>query len=150
MENNNNANQANNNIGDQNNNNQNRARTMHDFISPNIMEDQSSIIRPTVANNNFEIKPVMIQIVQNSQFNGLPYVDASAHLIRFLEYHTTIKMNGVSKDAIRLLLFPFSLNNRAQRWFTKLPPNSIHTWPEMYNLFFNKYFSPAKVLKDIK
>ena len=50
-------------------------------------------------------------------------------------------------EAIRLILFPFSLMDRAKRWFTSLPPNSINTWQELYNAFFNKYFPPAKVLK---
>ena len=56
-------------------------------------------------------------------------------------------MNEVQPEAIQLILFPFSLVDRAKRWFISLPPNSINTWQELYNAFFNKYFSPAKVLK---
>ena len=56
-------------------------------------------------------------------------------------------MNGVSSEAIRLILFPFSLTDKAARWFSGLPPNSIRTWNEMYTVFFNKYFPPAKALR---
>ena len=68
-------------------------------------------------------------------------------MTQFLEYCSTFKMNGVQPKVIQLILFPFSLMDRAKRWFTSLPPNSINTWQELYNAFFNKYFPPTKVLK---
>ena len=45
---------------------QNGQRTMRDYVSVNVQSDQNPIVRPTVAANNFEIKPAMIQIIQNS------------------------------------------------------------------------------------
>ena len=42
---------------------QNRHRTMRDYISPNVQSDQNPIVRPTVATNNFDIKPTMIQMI---------------------------------------------------------------------------------------
>ena len=39
---------------------QNGQRTMRDYVSPNVQSDQNLIVRPTVAANNFEIKPAMI------------------------------------------------------------------------------------------
>ena len=128
-------------------NGQNGQRTMRDYMSPNIQSDQNLIVRPVVAANNFESKPAMIQMIQSSQFSGLHHEDPFGHMTRFLEYCSTFKMNGVQPEAIRLILFPFSLMDRAKRWFTSLPPNSINIWQELYNAFFNKYFSPAKVLK---
>ena len=42
---------------------QNGHRTMRDFVSPNVQGDQTPIVRPAVAANNFEIKPAMIQMI---------------------------------------------------------------------------------------
>ena len=42
---------------------QNGQRTMRDFVSPNVQGDQTPIVRPVVATNNFEIKPAMIQMI---------------------------------------------------------------------------------------
>ena len=39
---------------------QNGQRTMRDFVSPNVQGDQTPIVRPAVAANNFEIKPAII------------------------------------------------------------------------------------------
>ena len=94
---------------------QNGQRTMRDFVSPNVQGDQTLIIRPAVVANNFEINLAMIQMIQNSPFNRLPHEDPFGHMSRFLEYYSTFKMNGVQPDAIRLILFPFSLMDRAKR-----------------------------------
>ena len=41
------------------------------FAMPDISGSFGGIVAPTIANNNFEIKPSIIQIVQNNQFGGL-------------------------------------------------------------------------------
>ena len=98
-----------------NNNNNNRIedeanRTMYDYARPSLDETQTCIARPNVAANNFEIKPNVIQMVQQLvQFGGLLDEDPNAHIASFIEICDTFKINGVSDDAIRLRLFPFSL-----------------------------------------
>ena len=47
-------------------NGQNGQRTMRDYVNPNVQSDQNSIVKPVVIANNFEIKPAMIQMIQNS------------------------------------------------------------------------------------
>ena len=81
-------------------NGQNGQRTVRDYVSPNIQSDQNPIVRPVVAANNFEIKPAMIQMIQNSRFSRLPHEDPIGHMTQFLEYCSTFKMNGVQPEAI--------------------------------------------------
>src|SRR6185437_1049260 len=56
-------------------------------------------------------------MVQASPFCGKANENASAHLQQFLELCSTFVIKGVSQDAIRLRLFPFSLLGRAKQWF---------------------------------
>ena len=42
--------------------------------------------------------------------------DLSAHIANFLEILDTYKENGVSDNAIRLRLFPFSLRDKEKDW----------------------------------
>ncbi|GJW48996.1 reverse transcriptase domain-containing protein [Tanacetum coccineum] len=90
----------------------------------------------------------MIQQVQNScQFHELPGDDANKHLDKFLTITQSMKQNGVTDDALRLYLFPYSLTHHATAWFDRLPKNSIHTFEEMVSKFLSKYFPPSMVTK---
>ncbi|XP_038976409.1 uncharacterized protein LOC113461320 [Phoenix dactylifera] len=129
-----------------NQDNQNK-RLLSDYAVPNVNGAQPSIVRPTVNANNFEIKPGLIQMVQQEQFGGGPSEDPHAHLANFLEICDTIKMNGVSDDAIRLRLFPFSLKDKAKAWLNSKAPNSFTTWNALSQAFLSKYFPPGKTAK---
>ena len=100
-------------------------RTLGDFAMPDISGSFGGIVTPTIANNNFEIKPSIIQMVQNNQFWGLQGEDSYAHILTFLNVCATFKINGVTDDAIRLRLFPFSDRDKAQLWLASLPNESI-------------------------
>ncbi|KAL5562070.1 hypothetical protein UlMin_031817 [Ulmus minor] len=123
-----------------------RNRALKDYSIPNV--GISSIQRPPIQANNFEIKPAIIQMIQNSvQFGGLPNDDPNLHIANFLEICDTFKHNGVTDDAVRLRLFPFSLNSKAKAWLTSLPAGTITTWNGLANVFLTKYFPPAKSAK---
>ena len=115
-------------------------RALKEYSIPNV--GISSIQRPPIQANNFEIKSMIIQMIQNSvQFGGLANDDPNLHIANFLEICDTFKHNGVTDDAIRLWLFPFSLNNKAQAWLNSLPPGKITTWDGLVRSFLTKYFS---------
>nr|GEX61322.1 hypothetical protein [Tanacetum cinerariifolium] len=59
----------------------------------------------------------------------------------------SIKVNGVTEDALHLYLFPHSLTHHATTWFDHLPRNSINTFEQMANMFLGKYFPPSMVTK---
>nr|GFA92159.1 reverse transcriptase domain-containing protein [Tanacetum cinerariifolium] len=56
----------------------------------------------------------------------------------------TLKYRDVPNDAIKLMLFPYSLEDRARIWYEKEPPNSILTWEDLVNKFVNQFFPPSK------
>ncbi|KAH9780498.1 hypothetical protein KPL71_008102 [Citrus sinensis] len=90
-------------------------RPLRDYVVPTVNGARSSIARPAVQANNFEIKPAIIQMIQTSvQFAGMPNDDPNAHIANFLEICDTFKQNSVSDNAIRLRLFSFSLMDKAK------------------------------------
>ncbi|KAA3470052.1 protein FAR1-RELATED SEQUENCE 5-like [Gossypium australe] len=85
----------------------------------------------------------MLQIV--GQFSGMPTKDPHLNLRLFMEMSESFKMASVTKDALRLKLFPYSLRDRAQAWLNSLPPDSISTWQKLAERFLMKYFPPSKI-----
>ncbi|KAL0319977.1 UNVERIFIED_CONTAM: hypothetical protein Sradi_5259200 [Sesamum radiatum] len=123
-------------------------RPMMEYSFPTADGIISSIAKPPVQANNFEIKPAIIQIIRSSvQFSGLLDEDPNKHLANFLEICDTFKFNGVSDDAVRLRIFPFSLCDTAKDWLQSLPAGSITTWAALTQKFLAKYFPPAKTAK---
>ena len=108
-------------------NNNEQPRILRDFAIPTVNGANRSITRPAITANNFELKPALIQMVQQIQFGGGPSEDPNIHLENFLDICDTIKLNGVTNDAIRLRLFPFSLKDRAKSWLTSKPAGTFTT-----------------------
>jgi hypothetical protein len=75
----------------------------------------------------FELKTALIIMVQANPFSGKPNEDANAHFQHFLEVCRTFTIRGVTDDAIRLCLFPFSLLRKAKQWFYA-ERDAINTW----------------------
>lgn len=123
-------------------------KALKDYATPRVTEIQSSITRPAITTNNFEIKLGTIQIIQNSvQFGGLPNDDPNEHLVSFLEICDTFKYNGVSDDVVRLCLFPFTLRDKTKNWLHSPPSSSITTWDDLAQKFLAKLFPPTKTAK---
>ena len=74
---------------------------------------QSAIRRPPIQANNFELKTLTLQMLQNIQFHRLPSENPNTHLTNFIEVCDTIKYNGVIEEVLRLRLFPLSLGDSA-------------------------------------
>jgi hypothetical protein len=120
-------------------------RTISHFAKLSINALGSNISRPVVDAKNFEIKTHVIQMIQSwCTFYRLTDKDSHAHIINFLEICDTFKINGVSNDAIRLCVFPFSLRDRAKPWLNSLPNSFITTWDDFGQKFVSKYFPPAE------
>lgn len=119
-------------------------RTLKEYATPSTEEPQAIIVYPTVAGNNFEIKPALLNLVQQNQFSGSPTEDPNLHISSFLRLSGTIKEN---QEAVRLHLFPFSLRDRASAWFHSLEVGSITSWDDMRRAFLARFFPPSKTAK---
>lgn len=88
-------------------------RTLKDFALPSNEEPHSSIVNLAIVTNNFELKPTLLQIVQQNQFTGLPRENPNQHLKMFIQLADTLEANSDTPEEIHLCLFPFPLRDRA-------------------------------------
>ena len=142
--------------------NGNNGRAPRPFIQPDdpfmFLEEfalpptvvQSAIQRPPIQTNNFELKAVTLQMIQNIMFHGLPRVNLNMHLTNFIEVCDTNKYNGVTEEALKLRLFPLSLGDRAKHWLTSQPSDSITSWNDLVQKFLTKFFPPTKIAQLVQ
>jgi len=71
-------------------------RTLRNFVTPGVQGIGSSIARPNVEANNFELKQTLISMVRQSQFVGTPLGDPNLHISVFV--CDTLKLNRVCWD----------------------------------------------------
>ncbi|GKB02733.1 reverse transcriptase domain-containing protein [Tanacetum coccineum] len=107
-------------------------RSMEELCQPFIDGRGRPIVPIPIQATDFGLRHHMIQQFQNTcQFQGLPGDDANRHIDKFLEITQHMKQNGVSDDALRLSLFPYSLTHHAIEWYDRLPRNCIHSFDDM-------------------
>nr|GFB59680.1 reverse transcriptase domain-containing protein [Tanacetum cinerariifolium] len=97
-----------------------------------------------ILTKNFEIKTNLLQLVQANKFHGREKDNPHTGISNFKRMTTTFKYRDVPNDDIKLMLFPYSLEDRVRIWYEKEPPNSILTWDDLVNKFVNQFFPPSK------
>ncbi|GJS77314.1 hypothetical protein Tco_0727195 [Tanacetum coccineum] len=90
-----------------------------------------AIAVPPVLANQFKLKIGLLNLVTAIRYHVLNNMKPHSHIRRFMKITQTIKLNNVSSDVVKLLLFPFSLEGAARTWLEKEPPNSITTWNDL-------------------
>ncbi|CAH9093864.1 unnamed protein product [Cuscuta epithymum] len=121
-------------------------QTTLETLMPNYVA-RNSIGAPSIEANNFEIKPAMIQMLANNPLCGYTHEDQMEHIESFIQTCATFKYNGVSSEAVRLTLFPFSLKDKASRWLRSFPHGHFETWEKLHQAFMQEYFPPSAAIK---
>ena len=110
--------------------------TPSEYVSPLCIQ------LPTVQAAQYEIKPNTINLIHS--YYGLNNEDSYNHIDEFLVICSMVRINNFSSEALKMFLFPFSLNDKAKYWLSTLPANSITTWAQLQQKFLDKYFSMGK------
>ena len=92
-----------------------RDRCIRQYVVPLFTTLNPGIRRPDIEATQFELKPVMFQMLQLvGQFSGMPTEDPHLHLRLFMKVSNLFKIASVTEDALRLKLFPYSLRDQAR------------------------------------
>nr|GEV84874.1 hypothetical protein [Tanacetum cinerariifolium] len=119
-------------------------RTMEELLQAPTEGYGEAIVVPEILAENFEIKMNLLHLVQTNKFYGFERDNPHTHISNFKRMTLTLKYRDVPNDAIKLMLFPYSLEGAARIWYEKEPPNSILTWDDLVNKFVSQFFPPSK------
>nr|GEV15229.1 DNA-directed DNA polymerase [Tanacetum cinerariifolium] len=119
-------------------------RTMEELLQAPTEGYGEAIIIPEILAENFEIKTNLLQFEQANKFYGFERDNPHTHISNFKRMTATLKYRDVLNDAIKLMLFPYSLKGAARVCYEKEPPNSILIWDDLVNKFVNQLFPSSK------
>nr|GEV86813.1 reverse transcriptase domain-containing protein [Tanacetum cinerariifolium] len=118
--------------------------TMEELLQAPTEGYGEAIVISEILAENFEIKTNLLQLVQTNKFHGFERDNPHTHISNFKRMTSTLKYRDVPNDAIKLMLFPYSLEGADMIWYEKGPPNSILTWDDLVKKFVNQFFPPSK------
>ncbi|GJX04946.1 hypothetical protein Tco_0190862 [Tanacetum coccineum] len=81
---------------------------------------------------------------------GTKTKDAHDHIDRVLSIVGLFNIPGVTKDAVMLRVFPFTLTGAAKRWVDRLAPGTINTWDLLKKAFIQRYCPPSMTAKQFE
>ena len=116
-------------------------RTLQEILQPQRTTTNSCIRLPEEA-NQFLMKSEMIRLLPMCQ--GVDSENPYSFMRDFEDVCSAFLSTGSPLHIICMVLFPFSLKEKAKIRFHSLAPNSIFTWEDMRNEFLNKFFPPAR------
>ena len=96
-------------------------RTMQELLQCPTEGYGDAIVLPQILSENFELKTGLIQLVTSNQFQGFERDDPHAHIRWFNKLTSTMKFKDVPHEAIKLMLFPFSLEGQPEFGSRKNP-----------------------------
>nr|ABA92207.1 Zinc knuckle family protein [Oryza sativa Japonica Group] len=117
-------------------------KTLREFAAP-FADNVAIGPQINMGDVDFDLKSSLIIMAQASPFCGKPNEDANAHLQQFLEIYSMYTIKGVSPNAVRLWLFPFSFLGRAKQWFYANRA-AVNTWDKCSTAFLSKFFPMGK------
>ncbi|GKB02984.1 hypothetical protein Tco_0831073, partial [Tanacetum coccineum] len=90
--------------------------TMEELLQAPTEGYEEAIVLPEINADHFEIKMNLLQLVQANPFHGLENENPHAHINSFKRITLTLRFRNVPNDAIKLMMFPYSLEGAAKTW----------------------------------
>ncbi|GKB97637.1 reverse transcriptase domain-containing protein, partial [Tanacetum coccineum] len=101
----------------------------------------SAIVQPNV-DENFVINSTHLKMISKNKFDGIQRADPHDHIREFLGICNMFKYGETQSEAVKLMIFPYSLFDKAKIWFNELNEESITSWDQMRKVFINRFFPP--------
>ncbi|GKB68885.1 reverse transcriptase domain-containing protein [Tanacetum coccineum] len=102
----------------------------------------SAIVQIDV-DDNFVINSTHLKMILENKFDGYMWADPHDHIREFLAICDMFKYGETQSEVVKLLIFPYSLSDKAKTWFNELDEESITSWEQMRRAFIKKFFPPS-------
>ncbi|GJY95944.1 reverse transcriptase domain-containing protein [Tanacetum coccineum] len=102
----------------------------------------STIVQINV-DDNFVINSTHLKMICKNKFDSYLRADLHDHIREFLAICNMFRYGKTQSEAVKLMIFPLSLSDKAKTWFNELNEESITSWEQMRKAFINRFFPPS-------
>uniref|UniRef100_A0A1J3H0M1 Retrotransposon gag domain-containing protein n=1 Tax=Noccaea caerulescens TaxID=107243 RepID=A0A1J3H0M1_NOCCA len=95
---------------------------------------------PLIEAHAYEIKASLVRLIQSSKFLGNGLENPYDHLDYFERLCSTFRIAGMPQDSIKLILFPFSLGEKAKKWERAIPSDLVSSWDDCKRVFLSRFY----------
>nr|GEV74555.1 hypothetical protein [Tanacetum cinerariifolium] len=106
-------------------------RTMEEMLQAPTERYGDVIVVSDILAEIFEIRTGLLLLIQANQFYSFESNNPHDHIRSFNRITSTLKFRDVTNDAIKLMLFPYSLEGAAKICYEKERRRSILTWGDL-------------------
>ncbi|GKF39196.1 hypothetical protein Tco_0119257, partial [Tanacetum coccineum] len=106
--------------------------TMEQYLALSRENQAPGVVKLEIRGNiNFEIKSQFMRELREDTFSKNNNEDAHDQVDRVLNIVSLFNIPRVSKDAVLLRVFPFTLTGSAKRWVDRLTSGAVNTWASL-------------------
>ncbi|RDX91317.1 hypothetical protein CR513_26717, partial [Mucuna pruriens] len=121
---------------------ENHDKTLKELATLDVVYQTWCIQYPQLeAAQTYELKSGLIHLLP--KFHGLAGEDPHKHLKKFHVVYSTMRLQGIPEDYIKMKAFPFSLDGAAKDWLY-LQSALFNTWGDMKRTFLEKFFPTSR------
>jgi len=114
-------------------------------LKPANLKFQRSNKKPE--SGSYELKPGIIRIAAENQFSGKDDENPYKHLEKLKQVCRTFYQDGVLVEWVLWNLFPFTLVDKANKWYQAASVEAEGDWETLEQKFLTRFFSPLRVHK---
>jgi hypothetical protein len=110
---------------------------MPSFQSVTTPRGEFVLEQPSTFSSSCKLRPDFIAMVRNWPFSGAIRDDPHDHLKEFEELCSCLVILGMTQETLRWKLFPFSLVDRVEQWYTRTI-RSVDNWENFVKTFVTR------------
>jgi hypothetical protein len=115
------------------------------YASPQLEDIEVQKLDLILEATGYKIKPQLIEMVAANPFRGVKMDNPYRHVERFTMLCNTVQQEGVPVDWYKWNLFPYSLVDKAKRWYSLASFEVEGNWNRLVKKFCEKFFPVSRV-----
>ena len=122
---------------------------LYRYMAPTEQTYRPVLSSKPINTQTYELRPRLVEMVQNHTFSGEQDENPFLHLQKFEETCDCLHIEGMSSETIRWKLFPFSLKGKARQWYDSNKEKKGGDWGTLLSEFC-LYFYPLSKVVDLR